>query len=127
MASSMLPTEPLWKLDQSNDCLFIVSEEYDSIKYAAYRTAMKIRQIQKNLNCKFKLRPKIKKKCSFVISYLPSYFTTYPIVDFSCLPKLTVRKWQAYSWFTLLFPAFLFAHFEKKETKQRKKHGCIMF
>ena len=42
MASSMLPTEQLWKLDQSNDCLFNVSEEYDGIKYAAYRTAMEI-------------------------------------------------------------------------------------
>ena len=46
MASSMLPTEQLWKLDQSNDCLFNVSEEYDGIKYAAYRTAMKIRPIK---------------------------------------------------------------------------------
>ena len=28
MASSMLPTEQLWKLDQSNDCLLNVSEEF---------------------------------------------------------------------------------------------------
>ena len=46
MASSMLPTVQLWKLDQSNDCLFNVSEEYDCTKYAAYRTAMKIRPIK---------------------------------------------------------------------------------
>ena len=35
MVSSMLPTEQLWKLDQSNDCLFNVSEEYDDIKNVA--------------------------------------------------------------------------------------------
>ena len=46
MASSMLPTEQPWKLDQSNDCLLNVSEEYDGIKYAAYRTAMEIRPIK---------------------------------------------------------------------------------
>ena len=46
MASSMLPAEQLWKLDQSNDCLSYVSEEYDGIEYAAYRTAMKIRPIK---------------------------------------------------------------------------------
>ena len=46
MASSMLPTEQLWKSDQSNDSLFNVSEEYDGIKYAAYRTAMEIRPIK---------------------------------------------------------------------------------
>ena len=46
MASRMLPTEQLWKLDQSNDSLFNVSEEYDGIKYAAYRTAMEIRPIK---------------------------------------------------------------------------------
>ena len=46
MASSMLPTEQLWKLDQSYDCLFNVSEEYDGIKYDAYRTAKKIRPIK---------------------------------------------------------------------------------
>ena len=46
MASSMLPTEQLWKLDQSNDCLFNVSEEYDGIKYAAYKNSYEIRQIK---------------------------------------------------------------------------------
>ena len=46
MASSMLPTEQLRKLDQSNDCLFNVSEEYDGIKYAAHRTATEIRPIK---------------------------------------------------------------------------------
>ena len=46
MASSMLPTEQLWKLDQSNDSLFNVSGEYDGIKYAAYRTDMEIRPIK---------------------------------------------------------------------------------
>ena len=46
MASSMLPTEQLCILDQSNDYLFNVSEEYDGIKYAAYRTAMDIRPIK---------------------------------------------------------------------------------
>ena len=46
VASSMLPTEQLWKSDQSNDSLFNVSEEYDGIKYAAYRTAMEIRPIK---------------------------------------------------------------------------------
>ena len=75
MASSMLHTEQLWKLDQSNDCSFNVSEEYDGIKYAAYRTAMKIRQIQKNLNCKFKLGSEIKE---VFVSYFPSYFTPQP-------------------------------------------------
>ena len=46
MASSMLPTEQLWKLDTSNYSLFNVSEEYNGIKYAAYRTAMDIRPIK---------------------------------------------------------------------------------
>ena len=46
MASSMLPTEQPWKLDQSNDSLFNVSEGYDGIKYAAYRIAMEIRPIK---------------------------------------------------------------------------------
>ena len=46
MASSMLPTEQPWKLDISNNCLFNVSEEYDGIKYAAYRTVMEIRHIK---------------------------------------------------------------------------------
>ena len=31
MASSMLPTEQLWKSHQSNDSLFNVSEEYNGI------------------------------------------------------------------------------------------------
>ena len=46
MVLSMLPTEQLWKLDTSNNCIFNVSEEYDGIKYAAYRTAMYIRPIK---------------------------------------------------------------------------------
>ena len=46
MELSKLPTVQLWKLDQSNDCLFNNSEEYDGIKYAAYRTAMEIRPIK---------------------------------------------------------------------------------
>ena len=46
MASSMLPIEQLWKLDQSNDSLFNVSEKYGGIKYASYRTAMEIRPIK---------------------------------------------------------------------------------
>ena len=46
MVLSLMPTEQLRKLYQSNDCLFNVSEEYDGIKYAAYRTAMKIRPIK---------------------------------------------------------------------------------
>ena len=46
MVSSLLPTEQLWKLDQSNDSLFNVSEEYDGIKYAAHITAMEIRPIK---------------------------------------------------------------------------------
>ena len=46
MTSSMLRKEQLWKLDQSNDCLFDVSEKYDGIKYAAYRTTIEIRPIK---------------------------------------------------------------------------------
>ena len=46
MASSMMPTEQLRKSDQPNDCLVNVSEEYDGFKYAAYRTAMEIRPIK---------------------------------------------------------------------------------